>query len=131
VLIRLFGFACALAALSACYLTVMWLARDWIFGQVLKKAFVDRDLLLGIWSLVSLVTIFRDQMLQLLITRARFRLTSMVTLFSAIVCFVISFEAMRRVGVIGALLGLLAGEVLNVTGIIVFSIREARRNPRT
>jgi O-antigen/teichoic acid export membrane protein len=130
VLIRLFAFASALAALSACYLAVMWLARDWIFGEVLKKAFVDRDLLLGIWSLVSLVTVFRDQMLQLLVARARFRLTSMVTLFSALVSFAISFAAMRRVGVIGALLGLLAGEVLNVTGIIVFSIREARRNPR-
>jgi len=129
ILTRLALFAAGLAAAAAVYLVVMWLARDWIFDRVLRKHFANRDLLLGIWALICLVTIFRDQLLYFLVARARFRLTAMVTLCSAIVCFGVSFAAMRRVGVIGALLGLLVGELLNVAGIIVFSLREARHRP--
>jgi hypothetical protein len=46
ILKRLALFASGLAAIAACYLVVMWMARDWIFGNLLKKAFQQRDLLL-------------------------------------------------------------------------------------
>jgi O-antigen/teichoic acid export membrane protein len=129
ILKRLALFASGLAAAAACYLVVMWVARDWIFGNLLKKAFQQRDLLLLVWSTVALVTVFRDQLLYFLIARARFRTASTITFFSAVISFAVSFVAMRRFGVIGALLGLLAGEVVNVAGIIFFSLFEARQSP--
>jgi O-antigen/teichoic acid export membrane protein len=130
ILKRLALFASGLAAAAACYLVVMWVARDWIFGNLLKKAFQQRDLLLLVWSSVALVTVFRDQLLYFLIARARFRTASTITFFSAVISFAVSFVAMRSVGVIGALLGLLAGEVVNVAGIILFSLFEARQSPK-
>lgn len=129
VLQRLALFAFGLALMSACYLLMMWLGREWIFDSLLKKRFADRDMLIATWSCIALVTIFRDQLIYFLVARARFRLTSTITLFSAILSFSISLAAMRTLGVIGALLGLLAGELANVAGIIAFSIREARRRP--
>ncbi len=126
VLQRLAMFAAGLAALSGCYLAVMWLARDWIFDVMLHKHFANRDLLIATWAAIAIVTVFRDQLIYFLVTRARFRLTSTITLLSAILSFAISFTAMRSMGVIGALIGLLAGEVANLGGIVFFSIREAR-----
>ncbi len=130
VLKRLALFATSLAAVSSCYLLAMWLARDWIFDVVLRKHFADRDVLIVTWSVIAIVTVFRDQLIYFLVARARFRLTSTITLLSAGVSFAISFTAMRSLGVIGALLGLLAGEVANLGGIVVFSMREARNPSR-
>ncbi len=130
VLKRLALFAASLAAMSACYLLAMWVARAWIFNVVLHKHFADRDRLILAWSVIAIVTVFRDQLIYFLVARARFRLTSTITLLSAVASFAISFTAMRSMGVIGALLGLLAGEVVNLAGIIVFSKREARTTPR-
>ena len=129
VLKRLGLFAVGLAGISACYLLVMWLARDWIFDVLLKKNLANRDLLIGVWSAIALVTVFRDQLLYFLVARARFRLTSTITLLSAVLSFSISFLAMRSLGVIGALIGLLAGEAANLAGIVIYSLLEARQTP--
>jgi O-antigen/teichoic acid export membrane protein len=131
VLGRLALFATGIASISLCYLLAMWLARDWIFDQVLNKHFANRDLLLGMWAAISVVTIYRDQLLHFLVARARFTLTVTATSISAIVSLSIGFTAMHSMGVIGALLGLLVGEVLNVAGIVMFSIRDARKKPQS
>jgi O-antigen/teichoic acid export membrane protein len=126
---RLVLFAAGLAATASCYLLVMWLARDWIFAHVLKRDFAHRDLLLSLWVVIALVQVIRDQLLHFLVTRAQFRLTASITLCSAVVSFAVSLVGMRQLGVTGALLGLLTGEVLNVAGIVYFSVREARQAP--
>jgi O-antigen/teichoic acid export membrane protein len=125
VLKRLALFAAGLAAAAGFYLLVMWLARDWIFSHILKKNFAHRDMLLGVWLAIALVTVFRDQLIYFLVTRAQFRLTAMITLTSAIFSFAVSLYAMHRIGAVGALIGLLAGEMLNVAGIIFYSLRHA------
>lgn len=117
-------FAMALA--SGCYLLGIWLARDWVFDRLLKKHFHNSDTLVLLWVLISLVMIFRDQLLHFLVARARFRLTSSLTLASAIIAISCSVIAMRHFGVVGALVGLLTGEVFNVVGIVVLSLRDAR-----
>jgi O-antigen/teichoic acid export membrane protein len=129
VLRRLVLLALAVAASASFYLIFVWFARNWIFETVLKKSFAQRDLLLEVWSAVALVTVFRDQLMYFLVARGQFRSMSTLTFLSAIVSLSTSFVAMNYVGVIGALLGLLAGEALNVIGIIVLSLREARRAP--
>ena len=129
VLRRLVLFSLALAGAACCYLVVMWWSRDWIFTHILHKSFGDRDLLLFLWCGIAVVTVLRDQMLYFLVTRGRFQQSSTLTLVSAILSLSISYTAMHRIGVIGALIGLLAGESFNVLGIVAFSLREARRSP--
>jgi len=126
VLKRLALFATGLALAAGLYLLVMWLGRDWIFTHVLKKHFVDRDRLLATWCAIALVSSLRDQIYYFLVSRARFRLTSSITLMSAMVALTVSLVAMQRYGVIGALFGVLAGEVFNLAFVVYFSIREAR-----
>jgi hypothetical protein len=98
---------------------------------VLKKSFVERDQLLLAWSAVAMVTLFRDQFMYFLTMRGRFQLTSAVTFVSALVSLGSGFAAMHYVGVLGAPFGILTGELLNVIGMIVFSLREARLRPHS
>ena len=51
---------------------------------------------------------------------------SLVTLVSACIALAASFEFMRRLGVTGALLGMLTGELINLAGIVVLAIRQSR-----
>jgi O-antigen/teichoic acid export membrane protein len=123
---RLVLVSIGLGAVASCFLLVIWLARDWIFSEILRKQFADRDLLLQLWFAIVLLMLFRDQLLHFLVAREKFRLTSTVTLVSAVISISISLVALRSNGVAGALVGLLAGELCNVAGIIFFSIRETR-----
>lgn len=124
---RLVLVSAGLGALAAFFLLLIWLARGWIFADVLRKNFANRDLLLLLWFGIVILMLFRDQLLHFLVAREKFRLTSTITLVSALVSISISLVAIRRSGVAGALVGLLAGELFNVAGIIVFSIRETRQ----
>jgi O-antigen/teichoic acid export membrane protein len=129
VLRRLMLFAFAIALAAAGYLLVLWLMRDWVSDHLLKKHFANRDALLAFWAVIALVTVLRDQSLYFLAARARFRLLSTVTLVSAVFSFTVSYFAMQRLGALGALYGLLAGEILNFAGITFFSALEAKRSP--
>jgi len=127
VLRRLLYFALGLAVASLCYFALIWFTRDWLFTHVLKKNFPQRDALLLLWFAVSLMTLLRDQLLYLLSARQRFRLMATLTLVSALFSIGVSYVCMRYFGVIGALLGILAGELLNVVGLIVLSAIESQR----
>ena len=126
VFMRLTLASLGLAALAACYLLVMWLMRGWIFDDILRKQFPDRDFLLELWCVISIVMLCRDQLLHFLVARAKFRMTSSVTLISAIISISCSLIAMPSLGARGALVGLLFGELVNVAGIVFFSLRDAR-----
>ena len=123
---RLGLFAVGLGLVTLCYFAVIWLARDWIFAVVLKKQFADRDELLLLWGLLFLVMVVRDQLGYVVAAQGRFRALSSVTLVSACIALAASFEFMRRLGVTGALLGMLTGELINLAGIVVLAIRQSR-----
>jgi O-antigen/teichoic acid export membrane protein len=127
---RLAAITLGLASLSLVYFGVMWLLRDFIFGELLHKHFPERDQLLKLWVCVFLLILCRDQMIWLLAVRERFRPLAALTAVSAAVALSVSYFAMLRLGVSGALVGILAGEVLQVAGIVTLSLREAR-TPRS
>jgi O-antigen/teichoic acid export membrane protein len=123
---RLVLVSSAMALASGCYLLCMWLGRDWVFDRLLKKHFLNDDTLVLLWVAISLVMIFRDQLLHLLVAKARFHLTSSLTAVSAVISISCSIVAMRHHGPVGALIGLLIGEVFNVVGIVILSLRDVR-----
>lgn len=125
--LSLFGLGVAGAALI--YVGVMWLARDWIFATVLRKSFAERDTLLLLWSGIFLLMVVRDQLLTLLVARERFRWLTSLTALTAGLSIAVSIWAMHRYGQVGALLGMLAGEVVNLAGIVALALRERARMP--
>ena len=124
--VLLFALAMTLAALA--YVAVMWFMRDWIFLNVLKKDYPQRDLLLGIWALVFLCTVVRDQVIFLLIAHARWMQLAGLTSVCAVLGLSVSFFAIQRYGAAGGLLGLLVGEIAHVVGVIVLTYRDMRTN---
>jgi O-antigen/teichoic acid export membrane protein len=120
--------AAAVAGVALLYLSILWLTRDFIFTSLLHKDFAQRDLLLILWSMASVTMVVRDQLVNFLLARTRFRSLTMLTMVGAIVSLVVSYVAMLRIGVAGAPVGVLTGEILNVVGLVAMSHAEVRRS---
>ncbi len=116
----------AIAGAALLYLCLLWLSRDFIFIHVIHKHFAQRDLLLILWSVASLLMVARDQLVNFLLARTRFRSLTMLSLGCAIVSLTVSYLAILRIGVAGGPVGVLTGEVVNVAGLMVLSRREVR-----
>jgi O-antigen/teichoic acid export membrane protein len=123
---RLILLAAGLGTVALLYMLTMWLLRDWIFDVVLKKHFAQRDALIVLWSAVFLVTLCRDQLATLPAARARFRDMTLMTGLSAIVWLLSSYLAMLKYGPLGAVIGILIGELVNMAGILVMIFKETR-----
>jgi O-antigen/teichoic acid export membrane protein len=123
---RLLLFTLAMCGVAVLYFVVMWLARDWIFLHVLKKDYPQRNVLLGLWSLIFLCTVIRDQMMYFQIARGHFRRLAALTLICAVLGLSVAFIGIDRYGTAGGLLGLLAGEVANVIGLLTLAVRDMR-----
>lgn len=119
---RLCLLACGLAVTTLCYFAIVWWMRDWIFADVLKKQFEHRDELLMLWGAIALVLVTRDQLVFLLAAHGRFRTLTLLTLICAVVALAGSYWGMVQYGVAGALAGMLAGELISVTGIVILSL---------
>ena len=102
---------------------LLWLARDWLFDVAMNKQFVQRDELLLLWGVVTLVAVVRTQLAYLLAARGQLRDLTLLTLVSAAIALTISSLAMQRVGVTGALIGMLVGELINAVGIVILCRR--------
>jgi len=126
---RLVLLCAAVCGLAVCYCAVLWVARDLVFDHVLKRQIAHRDLLLGLWSAVFIVTALRDQLAHLLTATGRLRELSSVTFASAVLAIAVTYFATLRVGTGGAVAGILAGELANVLGIVAISVRQSRRIP--
>lgn len=121
---RLSVFALLLGVVAVAYFALMWLLRDWIFAVLLKKEFAERDHLLLLWSAIFLLMLLRDQLMTLLVARERFRALLALTLLSALVSIGTSYWAMLHYGQVGALIGMLTGEILNLAGILMLALQE-------
>jgi O-antigen/teichoic acid export membrane protein len=130
---RLSLFSLGLACIATCYFVVLWFARDWIFAEVLKKTFAQRDALLLLWSGAFAVMVIRDQLLYLLVALERFHQLTSLAAITAVISLAAGYVGMRHLGVIGAPIGVLLGEVVNLAGIFVLTwyyVRPARaRSP--
>ncbi|HEY4215046.1 MAG TPA: hypothetical protein VGM84_26465 [Steroidobacteraceae bacterium] len=123
---RVLVFAGGLSCASIAYFAVIWFLRDWIFLHVLKRDYAQRDLLLGIWSAIFFCTIIRDQIIFLLMARGQFKRLAGLTAFCAGLGLCVTFVAIGPYGAAGGLLGLLAGEIAHVVGVLVMTARDIR-----
>lgn len=121
--------AAAIAGLALLYPVLFWPARGYVFANILHKYFAQRDLLLILWSAASVVMVGRDQYVNFLLARLRYRALTGLTVMAAIVSLAVSYLMVLRIGVPGAPLGVLTGEITNLAGLIVLSRLEVRREP--
>jgi O-antigen/teichoic acid export membrane protein len=124
---RLLAFAIGIACVALTYIGVLWLLRDWLFDTILHKHFAQRDQLLLLWSAACVSMVVRDQLIFLPVACERFKILAGLAFASALVSLSISYFSMLRIGVSGALIGVLCGEIVSISGIIFLSLREVGR----
>ncbi|RXN87009.1 capsular biosynthesis protein [Achromobacter aloeverae] len=127
---RLLIFSCIMGVLTLVYGAVVWLLRDWIFVDLMRKSFDYRNTLLLMWIGVFLVMVMREPITQLLVLRQRFRTLMAASLASAVVALTISYLGMTQFGTRGAPIGILVGEVLNLIAALWMVRREIRIDRR-
>lgn len=120
--------AAAISGLALLYLALFWPMRDFVFSHILHKQFAQRDLMLLLWSAVSVVTVARDQFVNFFLARTRYQSMTGITLVSAIVSLTVGYIMLFRIGAAGGVLGVLVGELINVMALIVMSRLEVRRD---
>lgn len=124
VLRRLLAFALGIATVAVIYFAVLWWFRDWVFANVLTKQFEQRDMLLLLWSAGFVVMAINQQLMWLLIARARFRMLSGLGLVSATTALSCAYVGMLHYGPVGAPMGILVGELVQGVGIVALCLRE-------
>jgi O-antigen/teichoic acid export membrane protein len=112
---------------ALCYFAVIWYLRDWIFTSLLHRQFAQQDALLLLWCGAFVLMLVRDQLVKLLAARERFQLLTSITVASALLSLAFGYLAMRRFGELGAVTGIVIGELVNVIGIVILSFLEVKR----
>lgn len=122
---RVSVLALGVTGLSLAYAGLLWWGRDWVFLHVLHRSWPQGETLLLLWAATVLVTGARDQLAGLVAAQGRFRALTLLTLVCALAALAAGGWALARLGVIGALVGLLVGEGLSLVGVIVLMRRPA------
>lgn len=125
---RLMLFSLALALFTLLYGVVIWLLRDWIFLDLMRKDFPQRDLLLVLWIGLFVLMVIREPIMMVPLLRQRFRALSAATLVCALIALAISYVGMLQLGPVGAVIGILTGEACYGLAVIVMAWREVRRD---
>lgn len=119
--------AAGMAGLVLLYAALFWPLRDLIFVRLLHKSFPQRDLLLLVWWLASATMVARDQFMNFCLARARYRSLTILTVLSAVIALTTTAVTIDRLGAAAGAIGVLVGELFNITGLIAVSQLDARR----
>ena len=130
-LIRKLGlFIVGIAGLSLLYFAVLWICRNWLVSNVLKKSFVQLDFMLLGWGGLVLINLVRDMYQNVLQARERFRILAVLVAISAAVSIGCMWFAIDRYGLVGALIGMICGESAYLIGILALLWQECRHDAR-
>ena len=124
---RLLMFLLAVGLLEITYFFAIWLGRDWLVFGILHKHIHDLDRLLILWSAVALVGLCRDVLQSALVALGRYKSLAWQVGISAAVAVVVMWYGLGRWGAPGVLVGMIVGELMNVTGIILL-LRKCMRD---
>ncbi len=115
---RLLIFACGIAAIDLVYCVSLWIFRDWLTHDLMHKTIGNRDLLLVLWAILSLIALFRDLLQTGVFAMRQFKALAGVTALSAVVSLGIMWFGIKTWGAAAALIGQVAGETINLVGVV-------------
>jgi O-antigen/teichoic acid export membrane protein len=98
---------------------MVWIFRDWLTHDLMHKSISNRDLLLVLWAILSLIALYRDLLQTGLFALRQFKSLAGVTAVSAIVSLSIMWVGIDSWGPAAALIGQVAGEAINLGGVVV------------
>ena len=127
-------FATGIALIDVVYCLLLWIFRDTLSHDLMHKTIGNRDLLLMLWALLSLIALYRDLLQTGLFALREFKSLAGVTAVSAVVSLTIMWFGIKTWGPAAALIGQVAGETVNLGGVALllalayYSERSKRRS---
>jgi O-antigen/teichoic acid export membrane protein len=115
---RLLLFATGIALIDVVYCILLWIFRDFLSHDLMHKTIGNRDLLLVLWAILSLIALYRDLLQTGVFALRKFRPLAGVTALSAAVSLTIMWFGIDLWGPAAALIGQVAGETINLGGVI-------------
>jgi O-antigen/teichoic acid export membrane protein len=116
---RLLLFATGIVIIDLVYCLLVWFYRDWLSNDLMHKTIGNRDLLLILWAILSLIALYRDLLQTGLFALRKFKPLALVTALSAIVSLTVMWFGIKIWGAAAALVGQVIGETINLGGVIV------------
>lgn len=101
------------------YFVPAWWCRRWLLHDVLHKSIVDQDRLLVLWGLIALIMLFREVLQATLYALKRIKSMTSLNCVAAVVALTMTFAGVSRWGAAGALIGQIAGECVNLVGLLL------------
>ncbi len=131
---RLLLASAALGSITLTYGVLAWSFSGPLLHLLFKRAIPQGGLLIALWSVLYVSLAIRDQVTYLLTALGRFKSMSLLTLFSAAVAMVSCLIGMAHWGTVGALVGIIVGEMVNGLGIaalVILALRGPKSLPLT
>lgn len=114
---------------GASYLAAIWFLRDWLFAEVLRMQLQDRDTLLLYWGAIILTGVVRDFIQIVLLAMEKFKPLAGLTVASAVTALSTMWFALDYAGLVGALWGIAAAEVISLVGSLALLIYAVQNYP--
>jgi O-antigen/teichoic acid export membrane protein len=125
---RLLVILAVIALLDLAYIAFVWFLRDWMTRVALHKTIANRDRLLVLWAAVALIALLRDMLTCALFALGTQRSMAWLIGASAAVALSVMWTGLDRWGPPAVLIGQIAGESVNVLGLLVLLNRSYRRS---
>ena len=116
---RLLLFATGIALIDVLYFVLLWIFRDFLSHDLMHKTIGNRDVLLILWAILSLIALYRDLLQTGVFALRKFKPLAGVTALSAAVSLTIMWIGIKSWGPAAALMGQVAGEAINLGGVVV------------
>lgn len=123
---RISAIGGVLLLLGALYFLPLWFVRDWMMQTVLRKDITHFDALLLCWGATAVLGIVRDTYITLLLSCGRHKQLAFTGGSSSLLAFAAVWVGVDAFGVIGAVYGLILGDVCYLAMILVLLARELR-----
>ncbi len=121
---RLAVFAGGVLLLDLMYFAVIAVFRGWLTTDLLHKHINDRDALLALWGCIAVIGLVRDVFQSALSALECFKPMAWLTASSALISLTLTWFGLAWWGPRAALIGIIAGELANLAGVMWLLRRE-------
>lgn len=123
---RVLALALVMLMGTLTYFAVLWATREWLIAEVLRRNSVDMDVTLVLWGGVFGLMSLRAMAMVVLQALERFDSLTYLAIVSAAASLLVGYFGILSFGAPGALIGLIVGEAIDLTGILWLSVRQIR-----
>lgn len=123
---RIMALSMVMLVGSLGYFVLLWLTRDWLIAEVLKRDGTGMDPILLLWGGVFGLMSLRAMAMVVLQALERFDSLTYLAVLSAAVSLLVGYFGILRFDAPGALIGLIVGEAIDLVGILWLSVHEIR-----